>query len=263
MTGSSDVVLYEKRDRIAYVTLNRPEAMNALNSAVGARLYEIWSDFRDDDDLLVAIITGEGGRAFSAGADLKEVSGRQVEGLSQFEERGPGSRFIPDLNVWKPIIAAIDGYCVAGGLELAMQCDIRLATEKSQFGLPEPRWSIMPAYGLHHMMRMVPSGDALRMMLTGSRITSDNALRIGLIQEVHPDRDALMEAAQGIAEEVKLCAPMAVQAIKQIAYVGRSMAPEYSYRFAQELSAKVLSSEDAAVGPAAFANRQTPEWKGR
>ena len=121
MTGSSDVVLYEKRNRIAYVTLNRPEAMNALNSAVGARLYEIWSDFRDDDDLLVAILTGAGGRAFSAGADLKEVSSRQAEGKSQFEARGPGSRFIPDLNVWKPIISAIDGYCVAGGLELAMQ----------------------------------------------------------------------------------------------------------------------------------------------
>ncbi len=263
MTGSADVVLYEKRNRIAYVTLNRPEAMNALSSQVGARLHEIWSDFRDDDDLLVAIVTGEGGRAFSAGADLKEVSSRQEQGLTQFAEREPGSRFIPDLDVWKPIIAAIDGFCVAGGLELAMQCDIRLATEKSQFGLPEPRWSIMPAYGLHHMMRMVPTGDALRMMLTGSRINTETALRIGLIQEIHPDRDALMTAAEGIAEEVKLCAPLAVQAIKQIAYVGRSMPPEYSYRFAQELSAKVLSSEDAAIGPAAFAERRTPEWKGR
>ena len=263
MTDAQDVVLYEKRNRIAYVTLNRPEAMNALNSAVGARLYEIWNDFRDDDDLLVAIITGAGGRAFSAGADLKEVSGRQAEGLSQFSEREAGSRFIPDLNVWKPIISAIDGFCVAGGLELAMQTDIRIATEKSQFGLPEPRWSIMPAYGLHHMMRMIPTGDALRMMLTGSRINTEVALRNGLIQEVYPDRDALMAAAEGIAEEVKLCAPMAVQAIKQIAYVGRNMPPEYSYRFAQELSAKVLGSEDAAVGPAAFAERRTPEWKGR
>ena len=262
MTNSSDVVLYEKRNRIAYITLNRPEAMNALSSAVGAALHDIWVDFRDDDDLLAAILTGAGGRAFSAGADLKEVSSRQAEGLSQFSERGSGSRFIPDLDVWKPIIAAIDGYCVAGGLELAMQCDIRIATEQSQFGLPEPRWSIMPAYGLHHMMRMIPTGDALRMMLTGSRINTDNAHRIGLIQEVYPDRDALMAAAEGIAEEVKLCAPMAVQAIKQIAYVGRSMPPEYSYRFAQELSAKVLNSEDAAVGPAAFAERRSPQWKG-
>ncbi len=263
MTDASDVVLYEKRDRIAYVTLNRPEAMNALNSQVSSRLHDIWVDFRDDDDLLVAILTGAGGRAFSAGADLKEVGDRQSRGLSAFAGNDSGSRFIPDLGVWKPIIAAIDGYCVAGGLELAMQCDIRIATEQSQFGLPEPRWSIMPAYGLHHMMRMIPTGDALRMMLTGSRISSADALRVGLVQAVHPDRDALTEAAEALAAEVKLCAPMAVQAIKQIAYVGRSMPPEYSYRFAQELSAKVLGSEDAQEGPKAFAERRAPQWKSR
>ncbi len=261
MANSADVVLYEKRDRIAYVTLNRPEAMNALSSEVGARLHEIWIDFRDDDDLLVAILTGAGGRAFSAGADLKEVGDRQSRGLSAFTSNDSGSRFIPDLGVWKPIIAAIDGFCVAGGLELAMQCDIRIATSQSQFGLPEPRWSIMPAYGLHHMMRMIPTGDALRMMLTGSRIQSEDAHRIGLIQAVYSDRDALMEAAESLAAEVKLCAPMAVQAIKQIAYIGRSMPPEYSYRFAQELSAQVLASEDAQEGPKAFAERRAPEWK--
>ncbi len=260
---SPDVVLYEKRDRIAYVTLNRPEAMNALGSRVGAALHEIWLDFRDDPDMLVAILTGAGGRAFSAGADLKEVSSRQAEGLPQFASNDSGSRFIPDLGVWKPIIAAIDGYCVAGGLELAMQCDIRVASEKSEFGLPEPRWSIMPGFGLHYMMRMISTGDALKLMLTGSRVSSAEALRMGLIQGVYPDRDSLMEAAEALAAEIKLCAPMAVQAIKQIAYVGRNMSPEYSTRFAAELSAKVLTSEDAAVGPKAFAERRPPEWKGR
>ena len=263
MTSSESVVLYEKRDRVAYVTINRPEAMNALNTEVSEALYAAWIDFRDDPEMLVAILTGAGGRAFSAGADLKQVGERQSQGLSAFASDSTGSRFIPDLGVWKPIIAAIDGYCVAGGLELALQCDIRVATEQSQFGLPEPRWGIMPAYGLHHLTRVISMGDALRLMLTGGRIPATDALRSGLIQSVHPDRDSMMAAAESLAAEIKLCSPMAVQAIKQVAYVGRNMPPEYSYRFAEELTAKVLGSEDALEGPKAFAERRTPEWKAR
>jgi enoyl-CoA hydratase/carnithine racemase len=263
MALSTEMVLYEKRDRVAYVTINRPEAMNALSSAVNRGLNEAWMDFRDDPDMLVAILTGAGGRAFSAGADLKEVNERQSRGLSGFEQGGAGSRYIPDLGVWKPIIAAIDGYCVAGGLELAMQCDIRIATEASQFGLPEPRWSILPAYGLHYLTRMVPMGEALYIMLTGSRISAAEAHRIGLIHSVHPDRDSLMAAAQKIAEEVKLCAPLALQVIKQTAYIGKSLPPEYSHKLADELSKRVQGTEDALEGPRAFTERRTPQWKGR
>ncbi len=262
MTISTQMVLYEKSDRIARITLNRPEAMNALSSEVGRGLNEAFRDFRDDPDMLVAIVTGAGGRAFSAGADLKEVNERQQSGESAFAG-GEDSRYIPEMGVWKPIIAAVDGYCVAGGLELAMQCDIRIATEQSQFGLPEPRWSISPGYGLHHLIRMVPMGEALYILLTGSRINSADAHRIGLVHSVHPDRESLMERALAIAEEVKLCAPLAVQAIKQINYVGVNMPPEYSYRFAEGLSGQVSNTEDALEGPAAFAERRTPNWKGK
>jgi enoyl-CoA hydratase/carnithine racemase len=262
MTLSTDLVQYEKRDRIAYVTLNRPEAMNALSSEVGRGLNEAFRDIRDDPDVLVAIVTGAGGRAFSAGADLKEVNERQQGGESAFAG-GEDSRYVPEMGVWKPIIAAIDGFCVAGGLELAMQCDIRIATEQSQFGLPEPRWSISPGYGLHHLVRMVPLGEAMYILLTGSRIDSANAHRIGLIHSVHPDRDSLMERAQAIAEEVKLCAPLAVQAIKEINYVGKNMPPEYSYKFAEGLTGKIGDTEDALEGPAAFTERRPPNWKGK
>ena len=247
---------------IAYVTLNRPEAMNSLSSEVGRGLNEAFRDIRDDPDVLVAIVTGAGGRAFSAGADLKEVNERQQGGESAFAG-GEDSRYVPEMGVWKPIIAAIDGYCVAGGLELAMQCDIRIATEQSQFGLPEPRWSISPGYGLHHLVRMVPMGEAMYILLTGSRIDSADAHRIGLIHSVHPDRDSLMERAQSIAEEVKLCAPLAVQAIKEINYVGKNMPPEYSYKFAEGLTGKIGDTEDALEGPAAFAERRPPNWKGK
>ena len=204
MTSSTNnTVIYEKKDNIAYVTLNRPEALNALNNSVNTGLHNAWMEIKNDPEVFVAIVTGAGGKAFSAGADLKEVNERQEEGLSAFSESSLGSQYIPDLGVWKPIIAAIDGFCVAGGLELAMQCDIRIASKKSQFGLPEPRWSIMPGYGLHYLTRMMPLGDALKIMLTGERISSEAALRSGLIQEVVEDRDEVMETCLKIAEQIK------------------------------------------------------------
>ena len=205
MTNSTNnTVIYEKKDNIAYVTINRPEALNSLNSSVNEGLYNAWIEIKNDPEVFVAIVTGAGGKAFSAGADLKEVNERQEEGLSAFAEASLGSQYIPDLGVWKPIIAAIDGFCVAGGLELAMQCDIRVASKKSQFGLPEPRWSIMPGYGLHYLTRMMPLGDALKIMLTGERISSEDALRSGLIQEVVEDREEVMAACLKIAEQIKI-----------------------------------------------------------
>ena len=261
--STSDAVLFEKKNNIAYVTINRPEALNALNSSVNEGLYNAWLEIKNDPEILVAILTGAGGKAFSAGADLKQVNERQSDGKAAFDENSAFSQYIPDLEVWKPIIAAIDGFCVAGGLELAMQCDIRIASKKSQFGLPEPRWSLMPAYGLHHLTRMMPLGDALKIMLTGERISSEDALRSGLIQEVVEDREEVMAACLRIAEQIKSCAPLAVQAIKEIAYTGKSMSPENSHRFSKALSAKVSASEDAQEGPLAFTERRSPQWKMR
>ncbi len=257
MDISTPTILYEKKDQVAYITLNRPDVLNALNQELRGGLREALVDFRDDPDMLVAIMTGAGGRAFSAGMDLKDRARGDAVG-----EQRPGLRptFI-DMEVFKPIIAAIDGYCVAGGLELSLQCDIRIATEKSEFGLPEPRWSLTAGYGLHNLSRMVPLGEALYMQLTGRRISSERAYQIGLIQEVVSDREALFATADRIASEVKLCAPLAVRAIKQIVYQGRNLPVEYSMKLGAPLGDRVHTSEDAIEGPRAFAEKRKPVWK--
>ncbi|MCZ6873467.1 MAG: enoyl-CoA hydratase-related protein [bacterium] len=257
MELSTSTILYEKKDQVAYITLNRPDVLNALNQELRTGLREALLDFRDDPDMLVAIMLGAGGRAFSAGMDLKDRARSDAAGQSR-----PGLRqtFI-DMEVFKPIVAAIDGFCVAGGLELSLQCDIRIATEKSEFGLPEPRWSLTAGYGLHNLSRMVPLGEALYMQLTGRRITSERAYQIGLIQEVAPDREALLTLADRIAGEIKLCAPLAIRAIKQIVYHGRNLPVEYSLKLGAPLGEQVHASEDAIEGPRAFAEKRKPVWK--
>ncbi len=259
MELSTSTILYEKRDQVAYITLNRPEVLNALNQELRDGLRQALLDFRDDPDMLVAVMSGAGERAFSAGMDLKDRARRDAAG-----EQRPGLRqtFL-EMEIYKPIIAAIDGFCVAGGLELSLQCDIRIATEQSQFGLPEPRWSLTAGYGLHNLSRMVPLGEALYMQLTGRRIDATRAYQIGLIQEVAPDREALFALAERIADEVKLCAPLAVQAIKQIVYQGRNLPVEYSVKLGAPLGDKVHSTEDAVEGPRAFAEKRRPVWQSR
>ena len=165
------------------------------------------------------------------------------------------------MGVYKPLIAAIDGFCVAGGLEVSLQCDIRIATKKSEFGLPEPRWSILAGYGLHNLNRMIPLGESLYMQLTGSRINSDRAYNIGLIQDVVEDREQLIERVDKVAGEIKLCAPLAVQAIKQIVYQGRNLPVEYSQKLAIPISERISGTEDSIEGPKAFSEKRRPEWK--
>ncbi len=260
MPVSTPTIKYEKRNKIGYITLNRPEVLNALSRELSAGLREALAEVRDDDDVLVAIMTGEGGRAFSAGMDLKERASLDAKGERRSPARGIGGTFI-DQQVFKPIIAAIDGYCVAGGLELSLQCDMRIATAKSEFGLPEPRWSLTAGYGLHNLSRMIPLGEALSMQLRGHRIGAERAYQIGLIQEVVPDRETLFETADRYAEEVKLCAPLAVQAIKQIVYHGRNLPVEYSQKLAVPINARIGETADAIEGPKAFSEKRAPVWK--
>ncbi|MEE8399763.1 MAG: enoyl-CoA hydratase-related protein [Desulfobacterales bacterium] len=262
-TGN-DVVLYEKRDRKAYITLNRPEVMNALSRKVSAGMAEALADLRDDDDILVAILTGAGGRAFSAGMDLKERT--QLDKTGTENTRGAVSAWDgrwTELGVWKPIIAAIDGYCLAGGMEVSLQCDIRIATKQSTFGLPEPRRSLLAGYGLHNLSRMTSLGNALYIQLTGNHIPAETAERWGIVQEVVADRDALMVRVEELADNIMECAPLAVQAIKRIVMQGRNMPVEYSIKMTESINAIINKTEDRIEGPKAFAEKRKAVWKMR
>lgn len=260
MTG--EALQYDKRGRKAYVTLNRPEAMNALTVAMVQSLGEAMKQAASDDDVLVVVVRGEGGRAFSAGIDLKEMSQGDAGGRKK-DLYTTYAGLMDVANFTKPLIAAIDGHCVAAGLELALRCDIRVATEQSKFGLPEPRRSLLAGYGLHHLSRMIPMGEALLIQLTGSPIGAQRAHQIGLVQKLAPDRESMLAEAEKIADDIVLCAPLAVQAIKAIVKTGRNLPVEYSYKFAEPIQQAVYASEDRLEGPRAFAEKRAPNWKMR
>ena len=247
------VLLYEKRDQIAYITLNRPDSLNALNNELIEAVGDALVDYRDDPSLLVAIMTGTG-RAFSVGADLKEMT-------SEGQSAGARPLRTPIREeVRKPIICAIDGYALAGGLGMALQCDIRVTTERSRFGDVETRVS---AWGYLGAIKMMPMGEALRMFLTGTHISADEAYRLGLVHKVVPDREAMMEEAQEIAEKIKLCAPLAIQAVKRLAYMTLTHTGEEVDELSHTLRQQVAQTEDAREGPRAFAEKRKPVWKMR
>ena len=260
MTTEKAPVRFEKRGQIAYITLDRPHVLNAISTGLKTCLQEILLEFRDDNELLVAIVSGEGGRAFSAGADLKERNVAEQGGTVHNFPIWP----FRSINLWKPVIAAIDGYCLGGGLELALQCDIRIATQKSALGLPEPRNAGgLANFGLLYLSRTIALGEALYIQLTGTHIDADRAYRIGLIQSVVPDRDALFEEADRIAQEILLCSPLAIQYIKQAVSQTRDLPLEFAAKLAEPLQEAILRTEDRMEAAGAFVEKRRPVWKMR
>lgn len=253
-------ILYEKRDRIAIITINRPESMNAIDPQTSEELYDAWCDFRDDRELWVAILTGAGDRAFSAGNDL--VATARGAGLP-ITRRVPFGGNTRDFVTWKPTIAAINGYCLAGGLEIALACDIRIAAEHAQFGLPEVRWAIIPgAGGTQRLPRAIPLALAMEMILTGERIDAQRALQAGLVSRVVP-ADQLMPTALEIAQTICKRGPLAVRAAKESIMRGLDMTLQQGLDLEAMFAARVAASEDAREGPRAFAEKREPQFKGR
>jgi enoyl-CoA hydratase/carnithine racemase len=250
-------VIFEKKGGIAYVTINRPERLNACDYETYGMLAEIWREFRDDAALRVAILTGTGERAFSAGSDIK----------SNYVAR-PGER--PEnilgplmLELYKPIIAAINGHANGGGLEQALTCDIRVAAEHAQFGLGEVRLGWLPGGGgTQRLPRLIPLGRALEMLYTGKRIGAQEALRLGLVDYVVP-MDNLMEKCEEIAVEICKSAPLAVQKIKEAVMRGLDMPLGDGIRLEYDLYRWLHTTEDAVEGGRAFAEKRPPLWKGK
>lgn len=256
---------YEKKGRVAHITLNRPEVHNAMNAEAWDGLLRSWKDLRDDSAVWAAIITGAGTKAFCAGNDLKE--------LAEWMNRPPGSREgrqpVPDENpmrgmpVWKPVIAAINGICTGTGLELAMACDIRIAADNARLGLAEVKQGVIPGNsGTQKIIRLVPFGRALEMLFTGDFIDARTALDCGLVNQVVPLND-LMKEAEALAARICQNGPVAVGAAKQLAYRGMEIPLAEGLRLETEISRYVALSEDAREGAKAFVEKRKPVWKGR
>ena len=190
-------ILYEKRGHIAYVTINRPDRRNAIDPATSHELKAAFEAFKADDAAWVAILTGAGDQAFSAGADLLAMSQALSGGGEGVPMNVPFGGITRGYECWKPIIAAINGYCLAGGLEIALSCDVRVAAEHAQFGLPEPRRAIIPAAGgTQRLPRSVPLAFAMELLLTGDRFDAQTALRFGLVSRVVPQAELMATADQ-------------------------------------------------------------------
>ncbi len=255
-------IRYEKRGHIAYVTLNRPQVMNALHPPAHWELNEVWADYVKDDELWVAILTGAGERAFSAGADLKY----RVTEADERELREPSKRREHVLDrCWKPIIAAVNGYAVGGGLELALRCDVIVAAEHARFGLPEARRGLLAdAGGVCKLPRRIPYHLAMSLVLTGKFIDAQEAYRFGLVSEVVP-MDKLMAAAERWAHEILECAPLSIQAAKQAILSTLDLPVVEAMGAIEDLDAvrRLRDSEDYVEGPRAFAEKRKPIWKGK
>jgi len=251
----------ERDGRLLVVTIDRPEVMNALHPPANAELAKVFDEFAADPDLWVAIITGAGDRAFSAGNDLKfQASSGKPVATPATGFAGLTSRFDNS----KPVIAAVNGVAMGGGFEIALACDLIVASENAVFALPEPRVGMAALVGgIHRLPRQIPLKQAMGMMLTGRRVGAAEALSLGFVNEVVPHAK-LMAAARRWADRILECAPLSVRATKQAALAGLDHASvEAAMGASYDDIRTMVKSEDFIEGPRAFAEKRPPAWKGR
>ncbi|MFC1533513.1 enoyl-CoA hydratase-related protein [Thermodesulfobacteriota bacterium] len=259
------VLVYEKKlgGRIVIMTMNRPEVMNALNGELSNAIYDGWGRFRDDDEAWVAILTGAGEKAFCAGADLKE--GAQ-ERTGKIKPVLRGRRFpaplCEALDLWKPTIAAINGYAIAGGWVMAQNCDIRIAADHAEMGIAETMWNL-PVPAVHSLTRQMHLQQALELAIWGDRrITAQRAYEMCWVNRVVP-KERLMDEAMEWAERILSLAPREVRNIKEIIYRGFYMSAMEGAAFARALEQNLEGMEDSIEGPLAFAEKRKPRFKNR
>jgi enoyl-CoA hydratase/carnithine racemase len=254
------VIEFTRENRIAIFTINRPEAANAMNVKGFQELHDALVEFRDDDSLLAGILTGSGDKAFCAGVDIKDF-------LPFIRETARKPWLVPAtmqrrMDLWKPLIAAINGVALGGGLELALGCDIRIASENAKLGLPEVTLGVFPGGGsTQRLPRLIPPGLAAEMLFTGKRIDAQEAYRIGLVNKVTPVGKALAEA-KTIAEAICQAGPIAVQAVKQSMIKGENMTLDEGLFLEETMGRIVTASKDFNEGITAFIEKRKPQYKG-
>jgi dehydration protein DpgD len=263
--ASGPRVLYEKKDHVARITLNRPAVLNAMDLRMHAELADVWDDFESDDAMRVAVLTGAGDRAFSVGQDLRERAALDAEGAgpSTFGSRGrPGwPRLTERFGLTKPVLARVDGYALGGGFELALACDLIVASSRAVFALPEVRLGLVPgAGGAFRLARQLPLKTAMGYLLTGRRMPAAEALRLGLANEVVPaaELDACVDA--WTADLVR-SAPLSVRAIKEAVMSSLDMPLDQAFTAAFPWEHRRMNSSDAVEGPRAFAAGRDPVWR--
>ena len=260
------LVIYEKKDKIAYITLNRPEKLNALSPELISELAKTWTTFRDDDDAWVGIFTGAG-KAFCSGVDiasdvemLKLLGGKPPARVMSWMKEAPAWRASPsNYSVSKPIIAAINGHCLGGGLWLALESDIRISAEGAQFGVPEPKLG-MPASFTALLQHYVPPGIASEMLITCDRINAQRAYEVGLVNKVVPSGQLLQNATE-MAERICQNSPLAIRAVKELILKSKDMNRTDAMALTDLVMHNLLGSADIMEGFLAFVEKRKPVWK--
>lgn len=256
-----ETVLYEKRNGVGYVTMNRPDKLNALNNRIMEELDGCFQEIQKDDEVRVVILTGAGEKAFVAGADIKELA--EQAPLQGKERSQRGQRVLDSIeNLGKPVIAAVNGYALGGGCELALACTLRIASETARFGQPEVRLGIIPGYGgTQRLARLVGKGRALEMILTGEPVNAQEAYRIGLVNQVVP-AEKLMLAAEELAQKIMPNAPLAIKLALESVNHGLEMTQKEGQFLEATLFGLCCATADMKEGTRAFLEKRPAKFAG-